>query len=136
MLTQKQEMFCREIVLGKTASDAYRAAYSYLKMKPATVNRRAKDLMDNGKIKARIDELLKPAIEAAQIKAQDVLETIARLSKKAEMAEKFNDALKGQELLGRHLKLFTDKTELTGKDGNPIDTRWIVEVQKADNAKD
>jgi len=123
-------------VLGKTASDAYRAAYSYLKMKPATVNRRAKDLMDNGKIKARIDELLKPAIEAAQIKAQDVLETIARLSKKAEMAEKFNDALKGQELLGRHLKLFTDKTELTGKDGNPIDTRWIVEVQKADNAKD
>ncbi len=29
-------------------------------------------------------------------------------------------ALKAQELLGKHLKLFTDKTEITGKDGSPL----------------
>lgn len=29
-------------------------------------------------------------------------------------------ALKAQELLGKHLKLFTDKIEATGKDGGPI----------------
>lgn len=30
------------------------------------------------------------------------------------------NALKGAELLGRHLKMFTDRTEITGKDGAPL----------------
>lgn len=33
---------------------------------------------------------------------------------------KLADKSKNLELLGRHLKLFTDKTEITGKDGAPI----------------
>lgn len=36
------------------------------------------------------------------------------------------------ELLGKHLKMFTDKTEITGANGNPIETKWTVEV--IDNA--
>jgi hypothetical protein len=32
-----------------------------------------------------------------------------------------NGVLKGCELLGKHLKLFTEKTEITGKDGGPIE---------------
>ena len=31
------------------------------------------------------------------------------------------------ELLGKHLKLFTDKTELSGKDGGPITFGWLDE---------
>jgi phage terminase small subunit len=34
---------------------------------------------------------------------------------------KLCDKLKALELLGKHLKLFTDKTELTGRDGEPIE---------------
>ena len=34
---------------------------------------------------------------------------------------KENGALKGLELLGKHLGLFKDKIEHTGKDGGPID---------------
>ena len=35
-------------------------------------------------------------------------------------------AAKSLELLGKHLKLFTDKTEVTGKDGGPIETKTIT----------
>ena len=135
MLTQKQEKFCRTVVSGENASEAYRCAYSWENMKPATVNRRAKYLMDDGKIKARIDELMEGAAKKAQLKTQDVIESIIRLSKKAEAAERYNEALKGQELLGKYLKLWTDKTEHSGPNGGPIENKWVVEIRKA-NAKD
>ena len=34
---------------------------------------------------------------------------------------KLHDKLKALELLGRHLKMFTDKTELSGPNGEPIE---------------
>jgi hypothetical protein len=40
-----------------------------------------------------------------------VLNDIARISEKAEAAAEFNAALKGQELLGRHLGAFPTKVE-------------------------
>ena len=40
-----------------------------------------------------------------------------------------NGALRAQELLGKHLKLFTDKTELTGKDGAPLKDLSDEELQ-------
>lgn len=42
--------------------------------------------------------------------------------------------LKGCELLGKHLKLFTDKTEITGANGQPIETKWTVEIVKPKEA--
>ena len=39
--------------------------------------------------------------------------------------------MKGAELLGKHLKLFTDKVEHTGKDGGPIETRDYSDIEKA-----
>lgn len=34
------------------------------------------------------------------------------------------------ELLGRHLKLFVDRAELTGKDGGPIETRDVKQLTR------
>lgn len=52
--------------------------------------------------------------EKASITAQDVLESILRIRARAEEEGKHNDALKANELLGKHLKLFTDKVEHSG----------------------
>ena len=56
-LTAKQEDFCRKFMELKSASDAYRAAYSAENSKKETVHRRASELLDNSKVAARLDEL-------------------------------------------------------------------------------
>ncbi|MFH2819557.1 terminase small subunit [Citrobacter portucalensis] len=56
-LTPKQEAFCQAYIETGNASEAYRTAYAADKMKTESVNRKAKELLDNGKIAARIGEL-------------------------------------------------------------------------------
>jgi phage terminase small subunit len=56
-LTQKQESFCLTYIETGNASEAYRRAYSVENMKPETVNRNAKALMDSSKISTRVAEL-------------------------------------------------------------------------------
>lgn len=56
-LTPKQEAFCQAYIETGNASEAYRTAYAADKMKPESVNRKAKELLDNGKIAARVAEL-------------------------------------------------------------------------------
>ncbi len=55
--TPKQENFCRTYIETGNASEAYRRAYYAERMKPATVNRAAKELLDNPKIAARVKAL-------------------------------------------------------------------------------
>ena len=58
-LSPKQEGFCLARVETGNASEAYRRNYKTENMNPATINRKAKELMDNGKITARLEELQK-----------------------------------------------------------------------------
>lgn len=53
-LTPKQESFCYKYIETGNASKAYRQSYDTENMKPASINRKAKELLDNGKIAARI----------------------------------------------------------------------------------
>ncbi|MCC8341880.1 terminase small subunit [Pseudomonas stutzeri] len=62
-MTPKQEAFCLAYIETGNASEAYRRAYNAENMKPETVNRKAKDLLDNGKITARLAELREPILE-------------------------------------------------------------------------
>lgn len=78
-LTIKQENFCLEIIKGANASDAYRSAYNCKRMKPTSINRLAKAMMDNIKIASRIDELRAPVIKAAQIDATYVLNRLSAI---------------------------------------------------------
>jgi len=56
-LTPKQEKFCQVRVETGNATEAYRQAYDCRRMKPETINRKAKFLMDMDKIGARIAQL-------------------------------------------------------------------------------
>ena len=56
-LTPKQEKFAQLYVELGNASEAYRKAYRAKKMKPASVHRMAKALLDHLKVASRIAEL-------------------------------------------------------------------------------
>jgi Terminase small subunit len=57
-LTPKQDAFCRFYLEKSNASEAYRLAYNVApSTKPETVNRKAAELLANGKITARLDSL-------------------------------------------------------------------------------
>lgn len=56
-LTPKQEAFCQAYIETGNASEAYRTAYAADKMKTESINRKAKELLDNGKIAARVGKL-------------------------------------------------------------------------------
>ena len=56
-MTPKQERFVCLYVETGNASEAYRQAYNAGKMKAESINRKAKELLDNGKIAARIAKL-------------------------------------------------------------------------------
>ena len=79
-LTIKQENFCLAIVRGENASVAYRSAYDTKKMKLSTINRKAKELMDNGKVTARIDALRAPILEKFELTAERTLQEIGKIA--------------------------------------------------------
>ena len=56
-LTIKQENFCQLVVEFGDNSKAYRGAYDASRMKPESVHRKARELIENVKVAARIDEL-------------------------------------------------------------------------------
>jgi phage terminase small subunit len=56
-LTIKQENFCNYYIESGNASDAYRRAYDCEKMTSESINRKSVELLNNGKITARVAEL-------------------------------------------------------------------------------
>ena len=80
-LTPKQEAFCLAYLKTGNASEAYRLSYDAKKMKPETVNRTAKELIDNPKIAARMAELNASAVTDAVMTRQEALERLSRFAR-------------------------------------------------------
>ncbi len=130
-LTAKQECFVKEYLIDLNATQAaIRAGYS---------EKTAGQIGDENLKKPQISEAIQKAMDAraqrTEITADYVLNGIKSIIERCTTPHVYIDedgvertkqnfepshALKGFELLGKHLKLFTDKTEITGKDGEPI----------------
>jgi len=120
-LTGKQEKFSLAYIETGNASEAYRQAYNADKMRQETVNRTAKDLLDNPKITARLAEIRAPAIEAAQITLEGHLKTLAELRDKAEGLGQMAAAINAEGLRGKAAGFYVQRSEITGKDGGPVE---------------
>ena len=125
-LTPKQEKFCLVYIETGNASEAYRQAYCAGKMSATTINRTAKELVDNRKIAARLQELRAPAVEKAQITLEQHLNDLKRLRDLAEVDQKWQAAIQAEVSRGKVSGLYTEKHELTGKDGGPLQTNLEI----------
>lgn len=82
-LTPKQEKFIQGVVSGMTYSDAYRAAYNCVRMKPETVNNKAYELMQKGEISARVEKARAEAAKNAQWSLDLAVERVRKLNDEA-----------------------------------------------------
>lgn len=125
-LTDKQAKFCAEYLVDLNATQAaIRAGYS-----AKTANVQAVEIMAKPHVQERIQSMMTKRAERTEITADYVLRTIVEVIERCKQAEAVRDkegvetgeykfdsgaVLKGTELLGKHLKLFTDKHEIEAK---------------------
>jgi phage terminase small subunit len=136
-LKDKQEMFCREYLVDLNAKQAaIRAGYS-----AHTAQEQGSRLLSYAKVSSRIADLIRERQGRVEITADYVLGSLKEVADRCmerapvmvrdgrEMVQKVDD--EGRHVwefdsagantalahLGRHLRLFTDKLEHTGKDG-------------------
>lgn len=119
-LTEKQEIFCRELIKGATKADAYRAAYDCRRMKAATVRQRAKELADKPAVAACLEELRAPAVAEAQVTLTGHLNDLKDLRDEARRKGKYAAAVQAEIARGKASGLYVEKTELTGANGGSL----------------
>jgi phage terminase small subunit len=125
-LTAKQESFVREYLIDLNATQAaIRAGYS-----EATAKEMGYENLTKPHIKGKIDKAINERSEKLQISAEYVLSSLKEVAERCMQATPVYDsdgeptgeyrfehsgANKALELLGKHLKLFTDKVEQSGE---------------------
>jgi phage terminase small subunit len=115
-LSQKQKLFVESYLAGPNATKAaIKAGYS-----EKTAASQGQRLLKNVEIQKAIHN----RVETAIITADEILHGVKSIALEG---KRDSDKLKAYELLGKHLKLWTDKTELTGRDGGPQEQKVMIE---------
>jgi hypothetical protein len=111
-LTPKQRKFAENVVNGMSLADSYRNSYDAENMKPASVQRRAAELMVDGKVRACMEALeakKRQTVEVGAASDRDKILTSLRAwidGKDATPAQ-----LRAAELLGKTCGLYRDVVE-------------------------
>lgn len=134
-LTQKQEAFCLAYIEVGNASEAYRRAYQPHKMTDKSVNEKASQMLAAVKIQSRLEELRAPVREKAMLTLENHLSRLDELSRAAELAEQYSAAITAETNRGKAAGLYTDKVEVSGPEGGPIQVsvNFVAPVRTQDD---
>lgn len=115
-LSPRQERFVAEYLVDLNGTQAaIRAGYS-----PAGAEAQANRLLRIAGVRSAVNAGKRKLAAKLELTAEKVLADIERISNKAEKSRQFNAAIRGKQLLGQHLKLFTEKHEHGGIGGGPV----------------
>lgn len=139
-MTPKQDAFCREYIVDLNATQAaIRAGYS-----EKTAQEQSSRLLSNVIIQAKVQELIDVRSKRLELSADFVIQGLMEVSERCMqrapvMVRRGREMVQATDadgnhiwrfdsvgangslgLLGKHLKLFTEKHEHTGKDGAPL----------------
>ena len=119
-LTPKQEKFVRKYIETGNASEAYRQAYDAKGMKPETVHRTAKEMLDNPKIAARVANWRENNRKRHEVTVDSLIAELQESRELATADKQHSAAISATLGKAKITGLIVDKNELTGKDGGPI----------------
>jgi phage terminase small subunit len=145
-LTPKRQRFVDEYLIDLNATAAYRRAGYSAAGNVGT--KAASRLLHVPAVAQQVQRAMDKRSEELGIDARYVLATIKATIERCSQAEpvmaydkeakammatgeyKFDAGavLKGAELLGKHLKMFTDKVEMHGKNGGPIEQKMDLTI--------
>ena len=116
-LTAKQQRFVEEYLVDLNATQAaIRAGYS-----EHTAQEIGSQNLSKLLVAEEIQKLMEERSSKLDLTAKNILEDIIATRKAAAEDDKHADRNKSNELLGKYLKMWTEKTEVTGRDGKPLD---------------
>ena len=130
VLTPKQQRFVDEYLVDLNATQAYlRAGY---KVSETVANVNASRLMANAKVQAAIEKRKQDRAQRVEVTQDYVIKTIKDTIERCSSEECFDPkaVLRGAELLGKHLGIFVERREVTGKDGKDLipETKGVLVV--------
>lgn len=117
-LTPKQEAFCLAYDETGNASEAYRRSYNASRMKPESVNRKAKELTDNVKIAARLGELRAGHVERHNVTIDDIRTMLLEDREFARKVAAASASVSATLGLAKLYGLLTDKIDHRSSDGS------------------
>ena len=120
VLTPKQESFCQKYIELGNASEAYRQSYDADDMNTNTVNRKAKELLDNGKITARVEQIKREHKKRHNMTIDDLLLELEEARQAALGAENPQSSAAVAATMGKAKILGLDKQVIdhTSSDGS------------------
>ena len=130
-LTDKQEKFCQKVVELSNNSEAYRCAYDTSRMKDASVHRKAKELMDNVKISARLEQLRMELRERYKLTVDDLIKELEEARQTALSCDTPQTSAAVSSTMGKAKLLGLDKQvlEISGPNGAPIQTQDVPDEE-------
>lgn len=123
-LTDKQKEFVRQYLVDLNATQAaVRAGYS-----ERTAYSVGQRLLKNVEIQRAVAAAQAKRARRVEIKAEDVLRGVIEVTTQARDSGDLKTALKGYELQGKHLGMWTEKVkqEVSGPDGGPVASEIVV----------
>lgn len=115
-LTPRQERFVAEYLVDLNATRAaIRAGYS-----PKTANKNAARLMVNDGVKAAIEAAQQARAERTELTQDVVVEGLLAEARLAGEGSSHSARVAAWTALGKHLGMFKERVEHTGKNGGPI----------------
>jgi len=139
-LTAKQEKFISGLIKGLSQREAYKQSYSTKNMKNSTIDVKASELLKNGKVSARFNEINGKVVKRAEEKtianATEVLEFYSDLMRgikkdvtivtnmegkveEKEVKAQLKERIKGADALAKRYGI-DKKTEKAGDEGVAI----------------
>lgn len=110
-LTPKQEKFCQLVAGGKGLSEAYRESYNANRMKPESVHRNAKAMMDNIKIASRVEVIREKHAKRHEITVDDLVRDLQQDREFAYEVGAASAAITATMGKGKLLGLLVDRTD-------------------------